>query len=47
MKNINENNNDLKMNVYILKMGIFRIKIDDYIPKEATQGERKKRFRVN
>jgi len=45
-KNDNNKNNDLKMSVYILKMGIFRIKIDDFLPKEGTAEERRKRFRV-
>lgn len=42
----NANNNDLKMKIYILKMGIFRIKIDDILPKEGSPEETKKRFRV-
>ena len=42
----NANSNDLKMKIYILKMGIFRIKIDDILPIEGSPEETKKRFRV-
>ena len=46
LKNKNLNENDLKMHVYMMKMGIFRIKIDDYLNNKTDSEEIKKRFKV-
>ena len=35
------------MKVQILKMGVYRIKIDDKLQKDAINEESRKRFKVN
>ncbi len=47
LKSRNEQDNYLKMNIYVLKMGIFRIYIDDYLKNKNGGDKKKKRFRVN
>ena len=40
-------NSLLKVRIHILKMGVFRIILDDKLPKEGSSEEIKKRFKVN